>query len=182
MFSFSAGVGRTGTFIGLDVIMQRLRNESKINIYETVKKLRFQRMKMVQTIAQYTFLYACAYELVKHKSTRAALKYQKAHNKKVSFEDDPENNVNPLPPAPPLKFNGRRNHSDLSSVRELDVSDDNFAAVAGSKQIDNSSYGSIPIRFNGFHHKATANGLASYDDYDDKDFDSARVRNTESVM
>ncbi|KAL9898387.1 protein tyrosine phosphatase 52F isoform 2-T5 [Glossina fuscipes fuscipes] len=63
----SAGVGRTGTYIGLDIIMQRLKNESKINIYETVKKLRFQRMKMVQTLTQYTFLYDCAYELVKHK-------------------------------------------------------------------------------------------------------------------
>lgn len=38
----SAGVGRTGTFIALDLIMQRLKNDSKINIFETVKKLRFQ--------------------------------------------------------------------------------------------------------------------------------------------
>ncbi|XP_049307173.1 receptor-type tyrosine-protein phosphatase eta isoform X12 [Bactrocera dorsalis] len=60
----SAGVGRTGTFIALDIIMQRLKYEFKINIYETVKKLRFQRMKMVQTIEQYTFLYESAYELV----------------------------------------------------------------------------------------------------------------------
>ncbi|XP_068145050.1 phosphatidylinositol phosphatase PTPRQ [Drosophila tropicalis] len=70
----SAGVGRTGTFIGLDLIMQRLKSESKINIFETVKKLRFQRMKMVQTLQQYTFLYACTYELVKHKIPRVAKK------------------------------------------------------------------------------------------------------------
>ncbi|XP_069963810.1 phosphatidylinositol phosphatase PTPRQ isoform X4 [Bactrocera oleae] len=62
----SAGVGRTGTFIALDIIMQRLKYEFKINIYETVKKLRFQRMKMVQTLEQYTFLYESAYELVRH--------------------------------------------------------------------------------------------------------------------
>ncbi|XP_039958049.1 phosphatidylinositol phosphatase PTPRQ isoform X1 [Bactrocera tryoni] len=61
----SAGVGRTGTFIALDIIMQRLKYEFKINIYETVKKLRFQRMKMVQTIEQYTFLYESAYELLR---------------------------------------------------------------------------------------------------------------------
>ncbi|KAH8275290.1 hypothetical protein KR026_004701, partial [Drosophila bipectinata] len=95
----SAGVGRTGTFIGLDIIMQRLKSESKINIFETVKKLRFQRMKMVQTLQQYTFLYACTYELVKHKIPRAALKLEgrpKPLNgtvpalsapKKVSFPD-----------------------------------------------------------------------------------------------
>lgn len=61
----SAGVGRTGTFIALDIIMQRLKYEFKINIYETVKKLRFQRMKMVQTLEQYMFLYESAYELVR---------------------------------------------------------------------------------------------------------------------
>ncbi|KAH8405215.1 hypothetical protein KR222_011140, partial [Zaprionus bogoriensis] len=95
----SAGVGRTGTFIGLDLIMQRLKSESKINIFETVKKLRFQRMKMVQTQQQYTFLYACTYELVKHKIPRAALKLEGrpksalastpplSTTKKVSFPD-----------------------------------------------------------------------------------------------
>lgn len=95
----SAGVGRTGTFIGLDIIMQRLKSESKINIFETVKKLRFQRMKMVQTLQQYTFLYACTYELVKHKIPRAALKLENRPKptigtvpalsapKKVSFPD-----------------------------------------------------------------------------------------------
>ncbi|XP_016985316.1 receptor-type tyrosine-protein phosphatase beta [Drosophila rhopaloa] len=93
----SAGVGRTGTFIGLDLIMQRLKSESKINIFETVKKLRFQRMKMVQTQQQYTFLYACTYELVKHKIPRAALKLEGRPKsvstpvisapKKVSFPD-----------------------------------------------------------------------------------------------
>ncbi|XP_039484170.1 phosphatidylinositol phosphatase PTPRQ [Drosophila santomea] len=93
----SAGVGRTGTFIGLDLIMQRLKSESKINIFETVKKLRFQRMKMVQTQQQYTFLYACTYELVKHKIPRAALKMEGRSKsetmpaipapKKVSFPD-----------------------------------------------------------------------------------------------
>ncbi|KAH8277705.1 hypothetical protein KR018_003744, partial [Drosophila ironensis] len=94
----SAGVGRTGTFIGLDLIMQRLKSESKINIFETVKKLRFQRMKMVQTQQQYTFLYACTYELVKHKIPRAALRLEGRPKsistvpplsapKKVSFPD-----------------------------------------------------------------------------------------------
>ncbi|KAH8401745.1 hypothetical protein KR009_007614, partial [Drosophila setifemur] len=91
----SAGVGRTGTFIGLDLIMQRLKSESKINIFDAVKKLRFQRMKMVQTQQQYTFLYACTFELVKHKIPRAALKPRPKSMtapplvapKKVSFPD-----------------------------------------------------------------------------------------------
>lgn len=69
----SAGVGRTGTYIALDILMQRLKHELKINIYETVKKLRFQRMKMVQTLDQYTFLYAAAFELVRHKMNNSHL-------------------------------------------------------------------------------------------------------------
>uniref|UniRef100_A0A182FUR3 protein-tyrosine-phosphatase n=1 Tax=Anopheles albimanus TaxID=7167 RepID=A0A182FUR3_ANOAL len=60
----SAGVGRTGTFIALDIILQRMQHEKKINVYETVKQLRRQRVKMVQTLDQYTFLYHCCLEQV----------------------------------------------------------------------------------------------------------------------
>lgn len=89
-FVFSAGVGRTGTLIGLDIIMQRLKHESKINIFETVKELRFQRMKMVQTIQQYTFLYACTYQLLLHKknSRNFAFNKEKPNKKTVSFKTD----------------------------------------------------------------------------------------------
>lgn len=60
----SAGVGRTGTFIATDIIMQKLKQEQKINIYDLVKKLREQRVKMVQSIEQYIFLYKLSMELV----------------------------------------------------------------------------------------------------------------------
>lgn len=56
----SAGVGRTGTFIGLDLIMQRLKSESKINIFETVKKLRFQVFhKLIPLYNQWCLIYDC---------------------------------------------------------------------------------------------------------------------------
>ncbi|XP_053679181.1 phosphatidylinositol phosphatase PTPRQ [Anopheles nili] len=60
----SAGVGRTGTFIALDIILQRMQHEKKINVYDTVKRLRRQRVKMVQTLDQYSFLYQCCLEYV----------------------------------------------------------------------------------------------------------------------
>uniref|UniRef100_A0A182PEP1 protein-tyrosine-phosphatase n=1 Tax=Anopheles epiroticus TaxID=199890 RepID=A0A182PEP1_9DIPT len=60
----SAGVGRTGTFIALDIILQRMQQEKKINVYDTVKRLRRQRVKMVQTLDQYTFLYQCCLEYI----------------------------------------------------------------------------------------------------------------------
>ena len=45
----SAGVGRTGTFILLDTVMQQIKNEGTLSIYNVLKNVRDQRMKMVQT-------------------------------------------------------------------------------------------------------------------------------------
>lgn len=71
----SAGVGRTGTFIALDILMQMIKQEKRLNIYEVVKHLRIQRMKMVQTLGQYVFLYKCVYEIIsKEKDWKQRLK------------------------------------------------------------------------------------------------------------
>ena len=45
----SAGVGRTGAFIMLDSMLQRMQAEQNLNIYEFFKQLRAQRVFMVQT-------------------------------------------------------------------------------------------------------------------------------------
>ena len=46
----SAGVGRTGTFIVLDTMLERMELEGTLNIYDYVKQLREQRVLMVQTL------------------------------------------------------------------------------------------------------------------------------------
>lgn len=69
----SAGVGRTGTLIGLDIIMQRIKDKKMVNIFGTVKEMRLQRVKMVQTIEQYHFLYKCVLELIKEKSKKGII-------------------------------------------------------------------------------------------------------------
>ena len=48
----SAGVGRTGTFITLDSMMERIKTEDTINIFEFVIDLRKQRVLMVQTLVK----------------------------------------------------------------------------------------------------------------------------------
>lgn len=46
---FSAGIGRTGTYIAIDVLSEAGKTQNKINIAEYVKKMRRNRMNMVQT-------------------------------------------------------------------------------------------------------------------------------------
>ncbi|RKF73581.1 Tyrosine-protein phosphatase non-receptor type 20 [Golovinomyces cichoracearum] len=60
----SAGVGRTGTFIALDYLLRELEHDKWDNlpdhedpIFDTVQRLREQRMGLVNNIQQYTFIY-----------------------------------------------------------------------------------------------------------------------------
>ena len=46
---YSAGVGRSGTFIVIDCMLARIQNEQTIDIYNYVRYLRTRRMYMVQT-------------------------------------------------------------------------------------------------------------------------------------
>lgn len=45
----SAGVGRTGVFITLSIVLERMRYEGVVDIFQTVKMLRTQRPATVQT-------------------------------------------------------------------------------------------------------------------------------------
>ena len=59
----SAGVGRTGTFITLDSMMERMKAENScqtINIFEFVTNLRKQRVLMVQTSVSASSSIDCA--------------------------------------------------------------------------------------------------------------------------
>lgn len=49
-FGRSAGAGRTGTFIALSNILERVKAEGLLDVFQTVKSLRMQRPHMVQTV------------------------------------------------------------------------------------------------------------------------------------
>ncbi|XP_031751430.1 receptor-type tyrosine-protein phosphatase delta isoform X37 [Xenopus tropicalis] len=58
----SAGVGRTGVFITLSIVLERMRYEGVVDIFQTVKMLRTQRPAVVQTEDQYQFCYRAGLE------------------------------------------------------------------------------------------------------------------------
>ncbi|KAH9525575.1 Tyrosine-protein phosphatase 10D [Bulinus truncatus] len=55
----SAGVGRSGTFIVLDHLLQLIREKDEVDIFSLVYKLRKERVLMVQTEQQYKFIHEC---------------------------------------------------------------------------------------------------------------------------
>lgn len=56
------GNGMTGVFIAVCIILQRLEYEDRIDVFNTVKRLRMQRVAMVQTVDQYDLCYRTVME------------------------------------------------------------------------------------------------------------------------
>ncbi|CAH1773965.1 unnamed protein product [Owenia fusiformis] len=55
----SSGGGRTGAFIALDIILERITREKNVSIFDTVLYLRNRRQNMVNNVEQYDFIYKC---------------------------------------------------------------------------------------------------------------------------
>ncbi|XP_065834059.1 receptor-type tyrosine-protein phosphatase S-like isoform X2 [Oscarella lobularis] len=60
----SAGVGRTGTFIVIDQMLENISEGLPIDVFNAVKSLRTRRQEMVQGKAQYAFIYVALLEAV----------------------------------------------------------------------------------------------------------------------
>ncbi len=58
-FLYSAGVGRTGTLMTIDIALSQAARENVIDIAGIVCKIRSQRMKMVQTPVSIVSIEAC---------------------------------------------------------------------------------------------------------------------------
>lgn len=85
----SAGVGRTGTFLTIWNSVDEYRTEKKVNVFETVKKLRLQRMGVVETEEQYKFVHRCILDTILHKDSGFdinQLSQLSPHNKKSNTE------------------------------------------------------------------------------------------------
>ena len=61
----SAGVGRTGTFIGVYKLVEDYMNNKELDFQRTVQDMRRCRMKMVQKKQQYHYVYKCVRDDIK---------------------------------------------------------------------------------------------------------------------
>ncbi|NXB35871.1 PTPRJ phosphatase, partial [Eulacestoma nigropectus] len=66
----SAGVGRTGTFIAIDRLIQQMEMENTVDVYGVVYDLRMHRPLMVQTEDQYVFLNQCVMDIIRSQRER----------------------------------------------------------------------------------------------------------------
>ncbi|KAF6288892.1 protein tyrosine phosphatase receptor type H [Rhinolophus ferrumequinum] len=82
----SAGVGRTGTLIALDVLLRQLECEGFLSPFSYVRKMRESRPLMVQTEAQYVFLHQCILRFLQQSSL--ALAKEEATYENLVFENE----------------------------------------------------------------------------------------------
>jgi len=79
----SAGVGRTGCFIVIDSMLERIKHEKMIDIYGHVTCLRAQRNYMVQTEDQYIFIHDALLEAVICGNTEVPARNLHSHIEKL---------------------------------------------------------------------------------------------------
>ncbi|KAM9212076.1 receptor-type tyrosine-protein phosphatase C [Dugong dugon] len=85
----SAGVGRTGTYIGIDAMLEGLEAENTVDIYGYVVKLRRQRCLMVQVEAQYILIHQALVEYNQFGETEVSLSELHPYLQNVKKRDPP---------------------------------------------------------------------------------------------
>uniref|UniRef100_A0AAX7VBI4 Tyrosine-protein phosphatase non-receptor type n=1 Tax=Astatotilapia calliptera TaxID=8154 RepID=A0AAX7VBI4_ASTCA len=108
---FSAGIGRTGTFIVIDILIDVIREKGvdcDIDVPKTIQMVRSQRSGMVQTEAQYRFIYMAVQHYIEtlqrriEEEQKSKIKGREYTNIKYSLSDLTGGEQSPLPPCTPI--------------------------------------------------------------------------------
>ncbi|KAM7162905.1 receptor-type tyrosine-protein phosphatase C [Macrochelys suwanniensis] len=85
----SAGVGRTGTYIAIDAMLEGLEVEGRVDVYGYVVKLRRQRCLMVQVEAQYILIHQALVEYNQFGETEVTLSELHTYLNNLKKRDPP---------------------------------------------------------------------------------------------
>ncbi|XP_071292140.1 receptor-type tyrosine-protein phosphatase C isoform X3 [Agelaius tricolor] len=85
----SAGVGRTGTYIGIDAMLEGLDTEGRVDVYGYIVKLRRQRCLMVQVESQYILIHQALVEYNQYGETEISLSELHSSLNNLKRKDQP---------------------------------------------------------------------------------------------
>ncbi|VDO07815.1 unnamed protein product [Rodentolepis nana] len=89
----SAGVGRTGAYIVLDILLQQMHHENAVDVLSVVTQLRSQRNFIVQTEEQYVFIYEALLEAALSGNTELPARQLRGHWHKLMVPCCPEDEL-----------------------------------------------------------------------------------------
>ncbi|XP_078812246.1 tyrosine-protein phosphatase non-receptor type 11 isoform X2 [Oryzias latipes] len=107
----SAGIGRTGTFIVIDILIDVIREKGvdcDMDVPKTIQMVRSKRSGMVQTEAQYRFIYMAVKHYIEtlqrriEEEQKSKIKGREYTNIKYSLSDLTAGEQGPLTPCTPL--------------------------------------------------------------------------------
>ncbi|TNN10996.1 Receptor-type tyrosine-protein phosphatase F [Schistosoma japonicum] len=81
----SSGTGRTGVYIAISILLERMKTESVIDIFGLVNQLHMQRNYMIETQEQYQFIYTALYESITDGNTEVSARNLYTHLQHLSM-------------------------------------------------------------------------------------------------
>ena len=119
----SAGVGRTGTFIVVDSMLQRIAAEKTVDVFGYVMSLRCDRNIMVQVEEQYVFIHEVLVEAIHAGYTEIRANELRAHVKRLmEVNANTGTSPNGFPPILPIIWVMDSNMGSLQDFGKLPTS------------------------------------------------------------